>query len=92
MIYKFSALAAVLALSACASAGNETRTAAVLEDGFNAGERYEIRNRLLEGPDGTFTQTSVVYKGLSRPCILDSPNDCESAARQLIEEYDDFIF
>ncbi len=82
----------MLALSACTTVTNETRTEAFIERGFYAGERYEIRQRLIEGPTGTFEQTSVVYRGLARPCILDSPNDCSSAAEALVEYYDEFFF
>lgn len=81
-----------LLLGACTTVKNETRTPAVVEGGFFDGYRYEIRQRLIEGPNGTFEQTSVVYRGLSRPCILGSPNDCESAAEALIEEYEEFFF
>ena len=92
MNLKAIAPAALLALSACATVATETRTPATLEDGFFAGERYEVRTRLIEGPSGDYEQTSVVYRGLSRTCIPDSGDDCERAARALIEEYDEFIF
>ncbi|MCV3272591.1 hypothetical protein [Roseobacter sinensis] len=92
MTLKTIAPIALLALTACASVATETRTPATLQDGFFAGERYEIRTRLIEGPEGNYEQTSVVYRGLSRTCIPDSPQDCERAARGLIEEYDEFIF
>lgn len=94
MAPKLVAFATVLAMSACTSATviDETRTVAVVETGFNAGERYEIRNRTLEGPNGRYEQTSVVYRGFARNCIRDSPNDCESKARNLIDEYNDRLF
>lgn len=92
MSLKFIAPVSLVVLTACASVATETRTPATLEDGFFAGERYEVRTRLIEGPQGDYEQTSVVYRGLSRTCIPDSPNDCERAARGLIEEYDEFIF
>ena len=92
MPLKIIMIAAALLLSGCATVSNETRTPAVLKSGFYAGERYEIRRRLIDGPSGTFEQTSVVYKGQARTCIFDSPNDCEYAAERLIEEYDDMFF
>ncbi|WP_300056103.1 hypothetical protein [uncultured Roseobacter sp.] len=92
MIFTRLLPAMAIVLSACASVSTETRTPATLEGGFLDGERYEIRTRLLEGPEGSFEQTSVVYKGLARTCIRDSPNDCERIARGLIEDYDEFIF
>lgn len=85
-------MAIALLVSACTTVSNETRTVAFVEGGFYDGERYEIRQRLVDGPTGTFEQTSVVYRGLSRPCILDSPNDCSSAAEALIEAYDETFF
>ena len=92
MVVRSVALTTALLLGACATVSNETRTQAVLETGLNAGERYEIRTRLLEGPNGSFEQTSVVYRGYSKTCRIDSPNDCKLAARQLIEEYDELFF
>lgn len=92
MRLSFFAIAVPLVLSACATVSNETRTQAVLQGGLNDGERYEIRQRLIEGPTGSYEQTSVVYKGFARTCILDSPMDCEVKARQLIDEYDERFF
>lgn len=81
-----------LVLSACTTISNETRTEAFIDRGLYEGERYEIRQRLVEGPTGTFEQTSVVYKGFSRTCILDSPNDCSTTAEALVEYYDTVVF
>ncbi len=81
-----------LALGACATVIDEQRQTRVLERGFYSGERYELRTRTMQGPNGTFVQTSVVYRGLSRTCIIDSPRDCELAAQRLIESYDDLFF
>ncbi|MDW3222808.1 MAG: hypothetical protein R8G34_07975 [Paracoccaceae bacterium] len=92
MTSKLLALAASLMLGACATISSETRTPAYLDGGLYHGERYDIRQRLVDGPRGTYEQTSVVYKGLSSQCIFDSPNDCEAAARQLIDDYNEFIF
>ena len=85
---------AVLALTGCATVQNETRTPAVISGGFYDGERYEIRKQLIDGPQGTYEKTSVVYRGFSRSCIPDSPNDCESKAERLIESVDEspFVF
>ena len=92
MPVKIILIAAALLLSGCATVSDETRIPAVLERGFYAGERYEIRRRVIDGPNGTYEQTSVVYKGVARTCIYDSPNDCEYAAERLIEEYNDMFF
>jgi hypothetical protein len=85
-------LALGLAAAGCAPVLNETRTEAVLESGFYAGEPYEIVTRTIEGANGPFDQTRVVYYGRTRPCILDSPKDCEFAARELIGEVKDSFF
>ncbi len=92
MHLKFIAPAGLMLLTACATVATETRTPATLQDGFFAGQRYEIRTRLIEAPEGNYEQTSVVYRGISRTCIPDSPRDCERAARGLIEEYDESLF
>lgn len=92
MTVKKYVVLAILALGACANVLDETVTPAVLEGGFYGGESYEVRSRLLEGPKGTYRQTRVVYRGVARTCILDSPNDCESKARNLIDAYHEAIF
>jgi hypothetical protein len=89
---KIHLLACVSLISACAAVSNETRTTAVIEDGFYQGTEYQIRTQLIEGPEGSYERTSVVYRGVSRTCILDSPGDCESKAERLIEECDESFF
>ncbi len=79
--------AAALALSACATVVDEKTSTAVIERGFNAGERYQVRQRTLDGPQGRYEQTSVVYRGVSATCRIDSPNDCERAAETLVNNY-----
>ncbi|MGC3937584.1 hypothetical protein ACOTTU_07220 [Roseobacter sp. EG26] len=91
MVLKYAAVGVALALSACTTIDNETRTQKVLEGGLNDGQRYELRTREMAGPNGSFTQTRVVYRGLARTCVLDSPGDCESVARNLIDKYDELI-
>ncbi len=86
------ALLAALALCACATVTDETRTTAVIEGGYYHGERYEIRERTLQGQTGTFEQTSVVYRGLARTCIKDSLGDCTKTALALIEFYQEAWF
>lgn len=80
-------LIAALALGGCATVLDERTTTAVIPDGFNAGERYTIRTRTLQGPQGVYEQTSVVYRGVTALCRIDSPNDCELAARNLVDRY-----
>lgn len=87
MTWKMILPAAAIALSACATIVDEQTTETSLQRGINAGERYTIRQRTLEGPQGRYEQTTVVYRGVSSVCRIDSPNDCERAAEVLINNY-----
>jgi hypothetical protein len=78
--------AALVLLAACGTVVDERRTTAVLSEGFNQGERYDIVTQTVQGPNGTYERTRVVYWGRSAPCILDSPRDCEFAARRLVDQ------
>jgi hypothetical protein len=82
----FPALVALTTLGACSTVVDEQTTTAVLRNGLNAGTEYQIRTRTIQGASGTYTQTSVVYNGTPQTCILDSPGDCEEAARNLIDD------
>ena len=77
-------LAAALALAGCTTIIDERNAPGV----YN-GERYEIRTRMLEGPNGPYESSSVVYKGITQVCRIDSPGDCEKAARYLIDSFFD---
>jgi len=81
--------AVLVALSACTTIENETGEVREIPDGFYAGYQYLVRTQTVSGSQGSYERTSVVYKGLSRTCIKDSPEDCEKTARALIEECDD---
>lgn len=81
-------LTAVPLLAACTTIIDEQTTTAVIQRGFNAGEQYTIRTRTLQGPQGTFQQTSVVYNGVSAVCRIDSPRDCALAAESLASRSD----
>lgn len=90
-LMRYGLLASVLTIAACGTVTNETRTPAVLQSGFYAGEPYEIVQRTIAGANGTFEQGQVVYFGRTHPCRIDSPNDCEIAARELIGEVKDSV-
>ena len=94
MSKKFYAGIALATLAACATVEGETRTTAVVQDGFYKGEVYQVRTQTLNGAQGEFERSSVVYRGFSRVCRANSPGDCEKAAVSLIEEIDEapFIF
>ena len=85
MNFKTLALVSLATLAACSTVVDEKTTTAVLRDGFYAGTQYQIRTRTMQGANGTYTQTSVVYNGVTAVCIPDSPGDCENAARNLID-------
>lgn len=84
--------AVLIALSACATIENEQTEVKELPDGFYAGTQYLLRTQTVNGSQGQFERTSVVYKGRSRVCIKDSPRDCELAARALIDACESSFF
>lgn len=94
MKVKAISMSALLLASACAATTivDEQVTEAFVEDGYYGGYRYFVRTRTLQGVNGTYEQSSVVYRGLSRQCIPTSPNDCESKAERLIEACDESAF
>ncbi|MFK7879967.1 hypothetical protein [Roseobacter sp.] len=59
---------------------NETRNTIVVD-----GEPYDIRTRTIDGPNGTYQTSSVRVYGFYYTCIPDSPNDCEAAVRNGLE-------
>lgn len=83
---------ALLTLAACATVEDQTGEVKVLPDGFYAGTRYIQRTQVISGPQGPYERTSVVFRSVSRVCNPDSPNDCEKAARALIDECGDSSF
>lgn len=85
------AILSAVALAGCATVSNETRTPAFIQSGFYEGTRYDIRTRTIDGPTGSFEQTSVVYNGMTKTCIPSSPRDCELAAEDLISGFDEPI-
>jgi len=86
MRLKYLGLACLSMLWACGPVLEETRTTKQLTSGYYAGESYDLVTRVIDGPNGPYKQTRVVYWNRSAPCILDSPGDCEKAARRMIDE------
>ncbi len=76
----------LILLGACGTVVDERRTSAVLSDGYYAGEPYEIVTQTVQGQNGTYERTRVLYWARTAPCIADSPGDCEAAARRLIDQ------
>ena len=88
MNFRFAIPAALAFVAACSTVLDETRTPAVLQTGYYAGEPYEIVTRTMQNDDGsTFERTQVVYRGRAAVCRVDSPRDCELAAQRLINEF-----
>lgn len=69
-------VACVVLLAAC-SAVIEESTSTITVDGRS----YDLRERILDGPNGPVKQTSVWVKGGYSLCLIDSPGDCEAAVR-----------
>jgi hypothetical protein len=86
MTFRLAVPVACLFLVACAQVIDEQRTSAVIERGFHAGERYDIVTQTVQGSNGTFQRTRVVYWGRSATCVLDGSRDCELAAIRLIDQ------
>ena len=82
------AIAATLGISGCATVIDEQRFDAVIQRGFNSGASYVIRVRTLQGPQGTYTQTSVLFLGRTATCDLNRPGDCDRVAQAIAERAD----
>jgi hypothetical protein len=87
MMSKGTAIAALMLICAgCAPVLDVRSEARQLDRGFYSGETYQLRTVTVQRADGPEEITSVVYRGNSRVCLPDSPNDCESKAYWLIDE------
>ena len=86
MNFRSAILAISVLLTACGTVVDEQRRTAVLPDGYYGGEPYDVVTQTVQGQNGTYTRTRVVYWGRSATCIGDSPGDCEAAARRLIDQ------
>ena len=86
MTFRIALPVALVLLTACGTVVDEQRRTAVLPDGYYGGEPYEVVTQTVQGQNGTYERTRVLYWGRSAPCIADSPNDCEAAARRLIDQ------
>jgi hypothetical protein len=83
---KYRVLVTVMvALAGCGEVTDVRTETRQLEKGFG-GHTYQLRTITVQRADGPEEITSVVYRGRSRLCLPDSPNDCESKAYWLIDE------
>ena len=73
----------MLAVSACSSVVSESYGSIVVD-----GDTYDVRNRVIEGPEGSYTQTSVIVASVPRTCLPQSPGDCEAAVRRALNDID----
>lgn len=76
MTFRYSLVAGLLALTACAPVTDEKRSTIDVE-----GSAYELRTRTVDGPNGPYQQSSVKVKNKYYICLPDSPGDCASAVR-----------
>jgi hypothetical protein len=83
MLFRLTLVVAPLILGACATVVSETRQPLVVGNAT-----YEVRIRTMEGPNGTFQTADAMVGGVSVPCRIDSPGDCEAAARRGINRFD----
>ncbi len=72
MRWTLTLCAVLLSLFGCTTVVDEQRVDAVIQRGFNTGQPYVIRTRTLQGPQGTFEQTSVLVNGISAVCRIDN--------------------
>ena len=72
-----------LLLAACSTVVSESSSSIVVD-----GERYELRTRVTNGPNGQYETTSAIVGGMSNTCIPDSPGDCEAAVRRGLSRFD----
>lgn len=85
MTVRYWALTCVATLTACTTISEEQVETRTINSGFYAGTEYQVRTRTMQGSRGAYTQTSVALNGLTKVCILDSPGDCDRAARNLAD-------
>jgi hypothetical protein len=77
-------LCAALLLPACSTVLDESRQSFTSASGFT----YEVRTRTMQGPQGTYQTSDALAGGVATPCRIDSPGDCEAAARRGINRFD----
>lgn len=78
----FGALAAA-SLAGCGTVQNETYS--TVSTFYNT---YQVRTRVIEQGGQTYTTSSVRVNGFYYPCLIDSPGDCEAAARRGENRFD----
>lgn len=86
----FAALTVLL--SGCATVIDDTRVPMIVQSGAYKGEEYDLRTLTLQGRNGPYVQTQVVYRGITRVCLIDSPTDCDKIANQVISDHSNFLF
>lgn len=79
MTLKHAIAPCLLVLTACGTVENESKSSITVD-----GNAYELRTEQIEGPNGTYDNTSVIVNGRMYLCKPDSPNDCEDAVIQAL--------
>jgi hypothetical protein len=83
MILKHAIPVCCLALTACGSVQNQSTSSITVD-----GNSYELKTEEIQGPNGTFDNTSVIVNGREYLCKPESPNDCEDAVVQALNSDD----
>lgn len=79
MRMKYLPALGLLALGACGTVLSESSSTIVVD-----GESYELTTRLIDGPQGTYEQSSVSVRNKPNLCLPDSPGDCTAAVRSAL--------
>lgn len=74
---------AAVVLAGCGQVVDETFGSIVVD-----GQTYEIRNRVIDGPNGTYTHSSVIVHNKPQICLPDSPGDCRAAVKNALNNND----
>ena len=74
---------AVVALAGCGQVVEESYGTIVVD-----GQNYDVRNRVIDGPNGSYQQTSVIVGNVPHTCLPDSPGDCRAAVKQAKNDID----
>ncbi|GIT87667.1 MULTISPECIES: hypothetical protein [Roseobacter] len=72
-------LVAAVVLGGCAEVIEEKYGSIVVD-----GQTYELRSRVMDGRNGTYTHTSVIVRNVPQTCLPESPGDCRAAVKNAL--------
>lgn len=70
-------IVAAVGLAGCGEVVEESYGTIVVD-----GQNYDVRSRVIDGPNGSYTKTSVIVGNVPHTCLPDSPGDCRAAVKQ----------